>query len=148
VLRRERHESVSPGPSWTGTFMSPTQRPELLKVGDRGIVRSWCNWQPRMPQEHVPSGVRVRLPPSAPRGCSSVWSERNLAKVEVEGSSPFIRSIPVVTQLAECLPSKQMVAGSTPVHRSIYPPTTRKEVLSEQRVLLAGGMGSLRRWRT
>ena len=44
--------------------------------------------------------------------------ERDLAKVEVAGSSPVIRSNGGLAQLGEHLPYKQRVTGSSPV-----PPT-------------------------
>ena len=47
--------------------------------------------------------------------------ERDLAKVEVAGSSPVIRSIcGGLAQLGEHLPYKQRVTGSSPVVPTIY----------------------------
>ena len=47
--------------------------------------------------------------------------ERDLAKVEVAGSSPVIRSNGGLAQLGEHLPYKQRVIGSSPI-----PPTKSK----------------------
>ena len=48
--------------------------------------------------------------------------ERDLAKVEVAGSSPVIRSIRGgLAQLGEHLPYKQRVTGSSPVVPTIWP---------------------------
>ena len=41
--------------------------------------------------------------------------ERDLAKVEVAGSSPVIRSNGSIAQLGEHLPYKQRVIGSSPI---------------------------------
>ena len=45
--------------------------------------------------------------------------ERNLAKVEVAGSTPVIRSIGSLAQLGEHLPYKQEVIGSIPIAPTI-----------------------------
>ena len=46
--------------------------------------------------------------------------ERDLAKVEVAGSSPVIRSNGGLAQLGEHLPYKQRVTGSSPVPPTIF----------------------------
>ena len=46
--------------------------------------------------------------------------ERDLAKVEVAGSSPVIRSNGSLAQLGEHLPYKQRVTGSSPVPPTRY----------------------------
>ena len=46
--------------------------------------------------------------------------ERDLAKVEVAGSSPVIRSNGGLAQLGEHLPYKQRVIGSSPIVPTIF----------------------------
>ena len=64
----------------------------------------------------------VRFRPEAPFADLAHLVERDLAKVEVAGSSPVIRSRPSLmvffgrlAQLGEHLPYKQRVTGSSPV---------------------------------
>ena len=70
----------------------------------------------------------VRFRPEAPRYVRLTFAdlahlvERDLAKVEVAGSSPVIRSIcGGLAQLGEHLPYKQRVTGSSPVVPTIRP---------------------------
>ena len=64
----------------------------------------------------------VRFRPEAPYADLAHLVERDLAKVEVAGSSPVIRSKRGgLAQLGEHLPYKQRVTGSSPVVPTIGP---------------------------
>ena len=73
----------------------------------------------------------VRFRPEAPLADLAHLVERDLAKVEVAGSSPVIRSIFTerraifflfgsIAQLGEHLPYKQRVIGSSPIVSTIF----------------------------
>ncbi len=74
-----------------------------------------------------PVHVWVRLPPEAPTGCSSVWSERLLWEQDAAGSNPATRTVPLgtfapVMERQTCCVQNADFVGSTPTRGTASSP--------------------------